>query len=1238
MKKKIISAALAFLLVMGNAPFASALSPVAEVYYNTGTSKFDSAEFDSQLNDAVRLKLSQQNINPKYVSIMDASADRMSVTDTTYVHSGYDSWYIGGPYATTPQVETADYNHVQMSNNGSNFTFYGYTSPGYKDFMLTSGSPTGKKIITFDMDESKVDYHSMEGGGFLFNTKIDAERKLSGYVILYVQGAVNVYKIDGLDVDVLHNETSSYLADMPGVSLLQSYSKGSSPQHSIKIVATDATLNMWDNGEPLIRNLSLPNQYGNEFGPIVSYGSHGCEIISVFSFENMKLYSTSSKTLDVAVNKIPWGNAPLRYVVNLNDNPSVELDGGTKQAELKDAFDGKEAQYLGVTDVVYKPIDQAFIDSIKKGGLHVDVNEGGPEVIDALADKIVEQLINGYKEPIEAIEQAEAVTDIQYSDYDSKNSVNGNLTLLSDKNVTTVWSSDQPSVIDANGVVKRPVISQKGMYVNLTATITQGGLTSEKTFAVYVNAAEPAPLSDLSVVAGNGQAVLNFPALTGATKITIEQSSDGEDYVPVDLPEPLDASSTSATVTGLTNGEKYFFRLNVESGPYAGHSNAVETFPSQALTTLEAIASSEQTILNFPALTGASSITVEQSEDGKVFAPVDLAEPLDSTSTSATISGLTDGKTYFFRLKVQSGKYAGVSNTVEVSPSNPVSTLTAEAGQEQVTLKFPAVTGASDIVIELSTNGTDFTPVTLPAPLDETSTSVTLPNLSSNETYHFRLVVKSGPYAGTSNVVTIKPDAAPPVVTEPTPPVVTEPTPPVVTEPTPPVVETTPSVSNPPVVVQQPAPTMKTEVIVTDPSKGGQSVQEKITKLVGSDLKVAGKIKSADGKELNMPSLEMKADGTFVLPQVAPGEYTLALNVIAPNGDKLAGPSGMLNVDSQGNAKMSVELIDPYGTILDSVTGKPVPGVNMKLYWADTELNRSKGRVPGTQVNLPELADFAPNQNHNPQSSTDEGQYGWMVFADGDYYFMGEKNGYNVFDSRTDKRDEKFGSDSYIKDGLIHVGQTIVKFDFSMQAKVKAAGDHAAYMVGYPDGTFRTERGINRAEVAAILSRLYTSAAPASKVSFKDVDAKNWAAKAIKTASDNKWMVGFSNRTFQPKKQVTRAEFAQTLTNLYDWDAASKSSYTDLSGHWSEKAVAALEQQGLLFDFEGQKFEPNRPITRLEVVRILNRVLERSPWEIKAQQKWSDVPTTHEHYSDIMEASVSHEFEQLETGIENWKN
>src|SRR5690606_28519533 len=130
MKKKICSLFFAFVLILTNATLSSALGPVAEVYYHIEHPGFDSIDFETSLNDAVKSKLQAEGVNPKYVTIMDSSANSITVSDYTYVHKGYDSWYIdSGYYGITPQVETEDYNHVQITNGNKTFAFYGYIMP-----------------------------------------------------------------------------------------------------------------------------------------------------------------------------------------------------------------------------------------------------------------------------------------------------------------------------------------------------------------------------------------------------------------------------------------------------------------------------------------------------------------------------------------------------------------------------------------------------------------------------------------------------------------------------------------------------------------------------------------------------------------------------------------------------------------------------------------------------------------------------------------------------------------------------------------------------------------------------------------------------------------------------------------------------------------------------------------------------------------------------------------------------
>lgn len=436
---------------------------------------------------------------------------------------------------------------------------------------------------------------------------------------------------------------------------------------------------------------------------------------------------------------------------------------------------------------------------------------------------------------------------------------------------------------------------------------------------------------------------------------------------------------------------------------------------------------------------------------------------------------------------------------------------------------------------------------------------------------------------------------------------------------TPPV--TTP-VESPPVATPPAAPNRTVQVVVAN-TLGGQTVSEPITSLIGTNLALSGTLYNTNGQPVpGVSALTLSPNGTLNIPSsVPPGTYNLTLNVIAPSGERLAGPPAKLTIDAAGNARLDAELIDPYGVITDSRTKRPVPGVKVTLHWADTELNRSKGRVPGEIVKLPELPDFAPNRNLDPQNSNDTGQYGWMVYPEGDYYILGEKDGYLMFDSRKDDAKATFGTDSYIRDGMIHVGQTIVEYSFEIDP---SSQDYLAYMRGYPDGLFRPERGVTRAEVATILQRTMVAPLGSDKLTFGDVSASHWAHDAIVLVVTNGWMQGTGGTDFMPDRAITRGEMAQILASIYGWkDTASASTFSDVNGNWAANAITSAVSQGAMSGYSDGTFRPNQPITRSETVTLIN-LLTKRPAAPEIPMTWSDVTMSNANYGDIMAASVDH--------------
>jgi hypothetical protein len=114
-------------------------------------------------------------------------------------------------------------------------------------------------------------------------------------------------------------------------------------------------------------------------------------------------------------------------------------------------------------------------------------------------------------------------------------------------------------------------------------------------------------------------------------------------------------------------------------------------------------------------------------------------------------------------------------------------------------------------------------------------------------------------------------------------------------------------------------------------------------------------------------------------------------------------------------------------------------------------------------------------------------------------------------------------------------------------------------VTGYEDGSFKPNAQITRAEFAAILSRFDESEAAAGEAErFSDVKTSYWAFAYIDKAAENGWLNGYPDGTFKPQTAITRAEAVTAINNLLARALtaadipADAPVYTDLSeNHWA---------------------------------------------------------------------------------------
>ena len=111
-------------------------------------------------------------------------------------------------------------------------------------------------------------------------------------------------------------------------------------------------------------------------------------------------------------------------------------------------------------------------------------------------------------------------------------------------------------------------------------------------------------------------------------------------------------------------------------------------------------------------------------------------------------------------------------------------------------------------------------------------------------------------------------------------------------------------------------------------------------------------------------------------------------------------------------------------------------------------------------------------------------------------------------------------------------------------------------------------------------------------VPFNDVPATAWYASQVSQAASKALVRGVGNNSYQPSREVTRAEFAQMITNALLLPQAGGAPYEDVVySQWFYNAIARCKAHGLLYQFTEKNFYPNRHLTREEMATILAAVL-----------------------------------------------
>ena len=226
--------------------------------------------------------------------------------------------------------------------------------------------------------------------------------------------------------------------------------------------------------------------------------------------------------------------------------------------------------------------------------------------------------------------------------------------------------------------------------------------------------------------------------------------------------------------------------------------------------------------------------------------------------------------------------------------------------------------------------------------------------------------------------------------------------------------------------------------------------------------------------------------------------------------------------------------------------------------------------------------------------------------------------------------------------------KNITKIDYKVTRNEVEQVKAISYIKGYPDGTFKPQDNVTRAEAAQMFATLLnggTNFGTSSMTKFSDAN-DDWYSKAINYVVAKNLISGYPNGTFKPNESITRAEFAQMISGYVKNEKKTSSDFQDVKDHWAKDAIDKLYGNKNVNGYPDGSFKPNAKITRAEAVTILNSVFNRNTNKnslnnvnTSSLNKFSDVSEGFWAYYNILDAANTHDRERLNStsDVDMWK-
>jgi parallel beta-helix repeat protein len=155
-------------------------------------------------------------------------------------------------------------------------------------------------------------------------------------------------------------------------------------------------------------------------------------------------------------------------------------------------------------------------------------------------------------------------------------------------------------------------------------------------------------------------------------------------------------------------------------------------------------------------------------------------------------------------------------------------------------------------------------------------------------------------------------------------------------------------------------------------------------------------------------------------------------------------------------------------------------------------------------------------------------------------------------------------------------------------------------IAGFPDGSFKPNEPVTRAQFAAIITKAFAPQAKREAIAFTDVKQDFWAYAVIQTASRGGFIAGFPDKTFKPQQQIQRVQALVSLSNGLGLTTDNQnvlSFYSDAAQipKYATGAIAAATVRSIVVNYPNLKqLNPTGQATRADVAAFVYQALVNS--------------------------------------------